>query len=402
MAGYISKDFIHYGCGLELNPSKVLQSVPHSVRKNIKKAGRAGIVVRRAEGKPVDINILRSMWYDPSDPNIPAALSDSDYMFIAFEGELPVGVCVLLPSGRHLFLNNLAGSERGKRLRVQDYLLWHCVNYFSKSEFDYIDVGVSYRPSLYRFFTKWQTFTYPVIFNKPIIELPIKSNPFLPEYFQSQPDSNMEMKTLNLLRKMTGGTEITFTPDLKSAKMICTSLDADPKETTFDFPKIDDGKMSIISLPDIFSCQFGAIILNLKIGDDDMWNKYGCLDVFKRRLTLSGINMELNNFDKIISRRKSNYRYLEKLFMIDNIRPSDDKLAIKSYFNFICDEHKRYQNKLLEFGIEHKYDKKSGEIGLPVHQNLKNDHLDYMYAIYRGVLNLCSEWNHSDKYNNYK
>ncbi len=402
MAGYISKDFIHYGCGLLTDPATVIKKVPYSVRKNIKKAEKSGIVVRKAEGSPADINILRNMWYDPADPNIPVALKASDFMFIAENEGLPVGICVLLPVGRHLFLNNLAGNARGKQMRVQDYLLWHCVNYFADSEYDYIDVGVSYRPSLYNFFKKWQTFTYPIIFNKPKIHLPINLNPFMPERFLSRPEISLEMETIRLLQTLTDVEMMTFVPDLECVNAICSAMNVEMKDITFDFPMLNKDMMSFISLPDIFSCQFGAVIFNLGIGDAEMWDRYQCLDVLKRSLSYSIIHQELVDFDKLVRNRNDNYEYIKMMFVNDDIRTLDGGDKIRQLFRFVHDEHLRYHKKLLEFGIEHKYDRNTGEIGLPVHQNLRKDHLDYMYAVFRGVLNLCSEWVHTDNYDNYK
>ena len=154
--GYIGKDIIHQGCGLPLNAELVWDSIPHSVRKGIKKAERNDVKIRKVAGTPEDIKVLVDIWYDPEDPNMPTQLTDQEFMFIAEHEGKPIGAVILLPVGNHLFLNNLAGSPDGKKLHIQDFLLWHCVKYFETSRFRYIDVGVSYRPSLYKFFTKWK------------------------------------------------------------------------------------------------------------------------------------------------------------------------------------------------------------------------------------------------------
>jgi len=80
-------------------------------------------------------------------------------MYIAYNNlNEAIGVIILLPVGNHLFLNNLAGNTKGKELRIQDYLLWYCVNAFKDSGYKYIDVGVSFRTSLYEFFKNGKLF----------------------------------------------------------------------------------------------------------------------------------------------------------------------------------------------------------------------------------------------------
>ena len=70
-------------------------------------------------------------------------------------------------------------------------------------------------------------------------------------------------------------------------------------------------------------------------------------------------------------------------------------------FVFEHEQNQRYSAKLTEFGINHFYDNDK-TVGLPIHQELSSSQIEYLYAIFRGVLNLCSEWEHTDKYDNYK
>jgi hypothetical protein len=74
------------------------------------------------------------------------------------------------------------------------------------------------------------------------------------------------------------------------------------------------------------------------------------------------------------------------------------KEIVPSAYYFKSDYNDRYSLKLDEFGITHYYNRDLNEIGIPVHQNLDKLHIEYLYAIYRGVLNLCSEWIHTDVY----
>ncbi len=402
MGGYVSKDFVHYGCGLLLEPATVLDSIPYSVRKNINKAESSGIEIERVKGTAAEIDILRSMWYDPSDPNVPTTIRGDEYMFIAYLKEQPVGVCILLPVGNHLFLNNLAGNKQGKEYRVQDYLLWWCVNYFADSRFKYIDVGVSYRPSLYKFFKKWQFISYPVIFNKPKQPVRISIKPFNDSLLTLQPSKSKAKSAVKLLKELTETGKFTFVPDIESAKIIFGLNNFEILDLTFDFPKIDPQSPFYLDLTRLFSVQFGTLLFNMEINDAEMWNKYHCLDVFKRELVFSGVYDEIKEIDDIVLRRNVNYNKFRDLFFIEDIKPNEREENIPSLFYFEHPENLRYHKKLNEFEIEHHFDEKKLEIGLPVHQNLTGNHVEYIYGIFRGVLNLCSEWEHTDKYDSYK
>ncbi len=401
MAHYISKDFVHYGCGLILEPDKVWELIPYSVQKNIKKAIRNHVRIEKVIGSKEDIEVLKSMWYDYDDPNMPYQLSVDDYMFIAYNGmNEPIGAVILLPVGNHLFLNNLAGNAKGKALGIQDYLLWHTVNFFKDSRFKYIDVGVSYRQMLYNFFKKWQTISYPVIFNKPESVIKISDKPFVPQLY-TIPSDNEELST-TLLKEIFDTPKITFVPNIQFAETILTLLEYEVINSTFDYKNAKKNKPYIIDLTRLFTVQFGAIIVNLEINDTDMWNKFHCLDVYKRKFVLNAIYNEINNLSVSIENRKRNYLQFENYFLIEDILPILNEQFIYEYFYFSHNLNDKYHRKLVEFEIEHKYNQANSIIGLPVHQNLSYNHIEYIYAIFRGILNLCSEWEHTDNYKEIK
>ena len=402
MLGYISKDFIHRGCGLILEPQKVWELVPYSVQKNIKKAESSGIKVEKVIGSIADIDILKSMWYDPEDPNMPNCLSSKEFMFIAYLDDKPIGVVILLPVGNHLFLNNLAGNEEGKALRVQDYLLWHCVNFFQNSEFKYIDVGVSYRQTLYDFFKKWQVISYPVIFNIPEIKFHIALEPFTENHYNSVIDNQNIKNTEESLKAILKGRKFTFIPNLEECQKILERLGCEYVEHTYNFTDESLVTPFAVDLTKIFSVQFGALLVNLDVDDKSLWNQHRAWDPFKREFVFSNICDETAELDVVIARRKQNIVLLDEYFSLEGIKSIKKNEIIPSAYYFKYELNERYHNKLNDFGIKHFYDAETGEIGIPIHQNLTNFHIEYLYAIFRGVLNLCSEWVHTDYYNDLK
>lgn len=399
MSGYISKDFVHWGAGLILEPDKVWNFVPYSVKKNINKAEKAYVKVEKVRGNSDDMSILKSMWYDSNDPNLPTHLNENEFMFIAYNSNTePIGAIILLPVGNHLFLNNLAGNQEGKSLRVQDYLLWHCVNYFSNSDFNYIDVGVSYRESLYEFFKKWQTISYPVILNVPKNKLNISINPFTQGLYESNSDDTKIVKSLATFKKILSNRNFTFLPNKEQAEKVLQNLGFELLDFTYEFLDSNISSPFVVDLTKVFSTQFGALIVNLEISDKLLWNEHKCLDYYKRDFVLTNICDELESLDVIIAKRKKNLDALENYFNLDGISCSCKKGIIPSAFYFKYDFNLRYHNKLNDFGISHFFNEQTNEIGLPVHQNLNRYHLEYLYAIFRGVLNLCSEWVQTDVY----
>lgn len=399
--GYIGKDVVHDGCGLPFSPKRVWDNIPYSVQKGIKKAEKNNVRIEKVIGNSEDIEILKGMWYDPNDPNMPRELRECDYMFIAFLGEVAIGATILLPVGNHLFLNNLAGSPRGKELHIQDYLLWHCVNYFENTEFKYIDVGVSFRPSLYNFFKKWRVESYPIIFNPPSIPLTINDYPFLPHLYHRDFKNTLE-ESCELISKLAKCSEWTFFPSEEYARKLVTSPDGN---YTFRFPDIKANDLCYINLYQLFNVQFGTLVFGKKLTDQEMWNNYGCLDVFKREYTLKAMYDELLNAEEYYRKRINNYNYLVDLFSYEDIyaeKHINEQEIFISYFYFIHERNSRYSSVLNDFSIKHYYNKSNNIIGLPVHQNLTNSQLDYVYGIFRGVLNLCSEWEHTDIYDKYK
>lgn len=398
--GYVSKDFVHMGCGMDLLPEDQNPRPPIKIRCYINNIDEAGdIIIRKVEGSESDFAILKSMWYDPDDPNLPYYLPEGGHMFIAYRHEEPLGVCLVLEVGNHLFLNNLASNAEGKKIHLSDYLLWHIQKEFGASQFKYLDIGVSYRPSLYSFFKKWATRHYPVIFNPPDMPVRIGLKPFSTENYQLE-YQNKEKAAFKELKRLTGIDKLTFAPAVEWAEKILEKDNINYSLNTFNFPELSNPGVEIIDLTEIFPVQFGALIKNYEVSDEDMWNRHGCLDLFKRRLVMSLIYNDITNIEAIIQARKDNYIYLAELFDYEGISHEKRNEKIPSRFYFKNELNERYHKKLEEFSVGHYYE--NGTIGLPVHQNMTKAHLDYLYGIFHGVLNLCSEWEHTDKYSGYK
>jgi hypothetical protein len=93
---------------------------------------------------------------------------------------------------------------------------------------------------------------------------------------------------------------------------------------------------------------------------------------------------------EIVATRRANWRHLADRFALDDIRPRAVSQPIIETCSVLTGIDDEFAARLNRFGVEAPLGPDG--IHLPVHQGLGPDELDYLYGIYRGVLNLCSEW----------
>ncbi len=376
---YIGKDVIHYGCGLELDPEKAIAKVARSARKNIRKASRAGFEITRRAGTADELARLRELWYLPEDPNFPNVLSAGEILYLAeLDGELAGGM-ILLPVGSHLFLNNLTASAAGKKHQLQSLLLWHAVNDLRDSQYRYIDVGVSYRPNLYRFFTHWATFKYPVIFHPPAIAPRVSFAPFL------EPITLGELDEENV-RRFCHGAAYTLLPDVSYARSIADDKGLDARQVPA--PRRDGG-VQIVDLTRLLPIQYGALLLGREIPPAELWDRYGCYDFVKTAYLERVLSRDDLALDRVLAARRAVHAsYVERFGGEDlEIQEPDEGYGA---FAFKTPNAVAIAERYRRFEVE--VEQASDVVRLPSHQNLAPPVVEYVYAIYRGYLNLCSEW----------
>ena len=189
---YHGKDVLHEGCLLKLDPEYSWDRINGKMRNKIRKAQKLDVKIERVKGTPEEIEQFRTVWYDPNDDTLPAKLEADEVMYMTYlDGEL-VGALILTPSSPTvLYMHNLGSNEIGKRQNIPALTLWHAVEDLKDTKWQYIDVGVSFRPTLYRFFKNWQTDAYPIIFNAPFLRPDIRLTPFggteIPAYHKDAP-----------------------------------------------------------------------------------------------------------------------------------------------------------------------------------------------------------------------
>jgi hypothetical protein len=176
---YHGKDILHTGCLLRLDKTYSWEKISSKIRNKIRKAQKLQVQIERVEGTPEDIKNFRKIWFDPEDPTIPERLATDEIMYLAYQDGLLTAGLILTPSSETvLYMHNLGANSLGKKDNIPALLLWHAVEELEASQYEYIDVGVSFRPALYKFFKNWKTDSYPIIFNPPFIMPGIHLTPF--------------------------------------------------------------------------------------------------------------------------------------------------------------------------------------------------------------------------------
>lgn len=378
---YVGKDIVHRGAALELDPTRLDASLAHSARKNVRKAQRVGFAIERRHGTAEELADLRRLWYFPEDPNFPEQLGERDVLYLAFlEGEL-VGGMILVPVGTHLFLNNLLADERGKAGQLQALLLWNAVHDLADSEFGYIDIGVSYRPNLQRFFQKWTSFDYPVIFNPPALLPRITMRPF--QRLEEAPELADDAR----IRAFCQGRAFTLCPDREAALAVLEERGLAFSEVALPTP--DSTDVELVDLTQLLPIAQGALLVGEEIEVTELWSRHGCYDFVKTEYLRRVLTAASDDWPNLCERRAASWKQLATLFDREDVEIEDGgpwPLSLALHVAGVTELEQRYTS----FGVEARA--ADGVLHLPCHQELNETERGYLYAIYRGHLNLCSGW----------
>lgn len=378
---YIGKDLVHYGSGIVLDPERAYDAIEHSARKNIRTAERQGFSILRCAGTAEELRRLRVLWYYPEDPNFPDLLAEDEILYLAFLKETLVGGMILIPVGSHLFLNNLTACCEAKKYHLPGYMLWHAVNDLKDRGYRYIDIGASYRVNLQRFFSKWSSFHYPIIFNPPELKPSIRFQLFrsLHSILETEPDTACALK-------LCSGRPYTIVPSMQHAREVVTAYELGWNPVTAPQPA---DTVQVLDLTELFPLQYGALIIGLELDAETLWSRFGCYDHFKTRYIHSCLSLPGWDIDTVGAQRASNHRLYQGYFENDDVEIQAASGWVDG-FRFGCNATDSLASRFYDFGIQVR--READWLVLPCHQALSDQDIEYVYAVYRGYLNLCSEW----------
>lgn len=174
---YISKDFVIEGSFLRLDDKqKAWEEIDGRMRTAIRKAQKAGAVIRKTGRSQAEIDVWRPFCLNPDD--IPPILTERYHPYVAeFRGEI-VAAILVVEIGEKLFMLCHASTPEAKEQNIPSLLLWHIVEECTGGRFSRFDVGASYRPNLQTFFSGWRTEGYPMIMKPPELAPVLNLTPF--------------------------------------------------------------------------------------------------------------------------------------------------------------------------------------------------------------------------------
>lgn len=473
---YHGKDIVHEGSLLKIDPDYSWNRISSKIRNKIRQAQKLEVDIKKVRGTAQDIKDFRTVWFDPADETIPEKLGKDEVMYMAYiQGEL-VGGLILTPSSPSvLYMHNLGSNDSGKRQNIPALLLWNAVEDLQGTKWEYIDVGVSFRPTLNSFFKSWKADSYPIIFSPPFIRPDIRITPFTAsDMITYREDTQRDayriveehfgknytilpraisclqaiLKHIGVTKNDTVAVYKTFEDNeyisgcvsgpIEQVSKMVRVIDADTKAVIviheFGFPykdifalkkiceqkgipliedcawsyssRFDDSKKvgdvgdyAIYSLPKIFPMQYGGILTGLSIPDDKNWADYKLLDYFKREVIIHALAHYLPKLDQDAERRRQNWIKLEALFRRDgydtmvkleeNVYPGSFLVSMSNFQEVF----ERYE----KFGVEAGRYYPERALFLPVHQGLGDAELDYIYGVFRGLLNLSSNYSRGGK-----
>ncbi|MBK8128530.1 MAG: hypothetical protein IPK53_06125 [bacterium] len=189
---YVGKDIVTRGSLLHLNREVAWRELRSRAKQGIRKAQNAGIRVEESR----DLSLMAQLWYDPE--TLTPALEAEQHLYLAYVGEELVGGIIVTPvTPNTLFYHYGGTNEKGREIEANAYLFWHVVCVFENSEFQYLDVGVSFRNELQHYFQKYCTQPYPILFRSPPEEARprIRIEPFGGEDFDAPEEQVIAINT---------------------------------------------------------------------------------------------------------------------------------------------------------------------------------------------------------------
>src|SRR5690606_13785846 len=107
----------------------------------------------------------------------------------------------------------------------------------------------------------------------------------------------------------------------------------------------------------------------------------------------------LPKMEEDTKQRRKNWAFLASLFRKDGMYTFTEleEGVSPAIFFLSTDKFQEYFERYQNFGVETGRYYQGNALFLPVHQNLSQAQLEYVYAVYRGSLNLSSNYHRNKK-----
>jgi hypothetical protein len=163
----------------------------------------------------------------------------------------------------------------------------------------------------------------------------------------------------------------------------CLSMPHNDPTIHDQYPELD--YKCLFSFTKVFPMQFGGLIVGVKY-PRKVLEEFGIFDSHKTNIILSSLGDYLPNLTKINSKRRQNWQYLHKRFIAKKYGSFFELRKQDVPFLYMLQlkpgaKLKKIKKTINQFGIDCAPYWKNNAIGLPCHQELNEEHLQYIYAV---------------------
>ena len=149
------------------------------------------------------------------------------------------------------------------------------------------------------------------------------------------------------------------------------------------------GDYAVFSLQKLYNINFGAYIEGVELSDEYLWS-IGCLDVFKREVAKDMVR------DAGEEVRKARWDQYHALVKADGMTPFMERGDwMPTVYLQVVDSDEEAQavvHRLIEFGVQAGVYWGKKCFYLPIHQNMSEKEVEYMFAVVKGYFNSCKDY----------
>ncbi|MBU1638085.1 hypothetical protein KKC97_10520 [bacterium] len=160
------------------------------------------------------------------------------------------------------------------------------------------------------------------------------------------------------------------------------------------------GSLVVYDFTRWFPMPFGAILAGRYYTDQEIWNKFHCLDVGKRNAVREALQIHWPRRAEYAAIRNNNCVRFHELFNLLGFQTipggsRDDRpvLLLKGSEYYSAEA---IHDRLAKFDIRSECDKNDNIIALPCHCRLNRSFVDYIFGAIRGMINPCHTYVRKD------
>lgn len=208
---YNSKDYVIHGSFLTLqNKEQAWEQISGRMRTAVRKAQKVAINITQVQPSHETMAPFIKFCLNPDD--LPVTYTSDYIVYFAYKDEKLLAGIVLKKIEQKLFMLCHANTPEARKNDIPSLLIWHVVEQWTGKECTRLDIGASYRFSLQKYFTGWQTEAYPMLMRAPELQPTLNLTPFDTAALGDKIPMNALAITKQELERRWNGKPYTFLP----------------------------------------------------------------------------------------------------------------------------------------------------------------------------------------------